>query len=144
MFNSETTEKEIMNLFALISAIKSSAENVTQHIDGDTEDIDEHCETVINLSEIMKDKLSNVWKDVSEIENKDEKEVENLCSSKPLAVMIAEILAHPEIPNELFDMVVEGLDIVADKGRFETLRKLESSPEYISKILKDYSEAANV
>ena len=144
MFNPENTEKEIMNLFALISAIKSSAENVERHIDGDTEDIDEHCETVINLSEMMKDKLSNVWKTVSEIESDKTPVSVNAESevSKPLAVMIAELLAHSDIPDELFDSIVEGLDIVADKGRFKTLRKLESSPEYISKILSDYAEVS--
>lgn len=130
MFNFENTEKEIVNLFALISAIKSSAENL---------DSGEESETIMNLADIARDKLSNVWKDVSEIETPARVDAESEVD-KPLANLIASVLAHPDIPNELFDMVVEGLDEVADKGRFKTLRKLESSPEYISKILSDYAE----
>src|SRR5215204_5491002 len=131
MFEIEKTEKDIMNLFGLITAIKSSAENVSA--DDDSENIEKHTESVAQLCDIASEKLSAVWANVSDIEPENESEVET--ESKPLAVMIAEILAHSEIPNELFDAVVEGLDEVADVGRFKSLRKLESSPEYISKIL---------
>ena|SRR5215204_6286097 len=141
MFDIEKTEKDIMNLFGLVTAIKSSAENVSSG--DDEENIEKHTESVAQLCDIASEKLSAVWANVSDIETaNDESESETVSSgeSKPLAVIIAELLAHSEIPNELFDSVVEGLDEVADVGRFKSLRKLESSPEYISKILSDYAE----
>jgi len=142
MFNHEKTEKDIMNLFGLITAIKSSAENVSAG--DDEENVTKHTESVAQLCDIASEKLSNVWKDVSDIEteseNKNETEV-SADESKPLADMIAAVLKHPDTPDELLSAVIEGLDEVADIGRFKTLRKLESSPEYISKILSDYGEA---
>jgi len=137
MFDIEKTEKDIMNLFGLITAIKSSAENVSGG--DDEENFTKHTESVAQLCDIASEKLTSVWANVSDIET--ETDDENESESKPLADMISAVLNHPEIPTELFDAVIEGLDEVADKGRFKTLRKLESSPEYISKILSDYGEA---
>ncbi len=52
MFNHEKTEKQIMHLFALLTAIKASAEN-------------DETEAVITLTEIADEKLKAVWKEVS-------------------------------------------------------------------------------
>jgi len=106
MFDIEKTEKDIMNLFGLITAIKSSAENVSAG--DDTENIEKHTESVAQLCDIASEKLSLVWANVSDIET-DETEVE----SKPLADMISAVLKHPDTPDELFSAVIEGLDEVS-------------------------------
>jgi len=147
MFDLEKTEKTIMNLFGLLTAIKSSAENLSRDID--IEQLDKHIESVTELCDISREKLTDVWESVSDIETADEIETEseienkaeNTSETKPLADMISAVLKHPDTPDELFSAVIDGLDEVADLGRFKTLRKLESSPEYISKILSDYGEA---
>ncbi len=124
MFNFEATEKKIIRLFALIHAVKASAENLGEGI------ADEHKFSIIGLAEIADQLTDAVYGDVSEIETKGK--------PKPLYKLVSLVLRHPETPDELYKAIEEGLNLVADKSRSRALDDFLESSEYIEKILNDY------
>src|SRR5215204_4396108 len=109
MFEIEKTEKDIMNLFGLITAIKSSSENVS--VGDDEENVTKHTESVAQLCDIASEKLSSVWATVSDIE-----------TEKGLEFSLAEILNHPSIPRELHTAIILSLYDIAEKGGFDALK----------------------
>ncbi len=126
MFNFEATEKKIIRLFALIHAVKASAENLAEGL------ADEHKFSIIGLAEIADQETDAVYQDVSEIESEGK--------PKPLYKLVSAILRHPDIPDELYKAIDEGLNLVADRSHSRALDDFLESPEYIAKVLKDYEK----
>ncbi len=122
MFDFEATEKKIIRLFALIHAIKASAENLDEGI------ADEHKFSIIGLAEIADALTDAVYQDVSEIETEGK--------PKPLYKLITSVLTHPETPNELYKTIEEGLSVLSNKSDNKALDGFLASPEYIAQVLE--------
>jgi hypothetical protein len=129
MFDLERTEKSVMNLFGLITAIRSSAENLSG---GDGEDTEKHCESVIELCDISREKLIEVWEAVSEVENK----------SVSTAEMISFLINDESVPDKISDALSSAVSDIFNHLPPEcTAQRIEHSPEYIEAVLSDYDEA---
>ncbi len=126
MFDFEATEKKIIRLFALIHAIKASAENLDEGI------ADEHKFSIIGLAEIADGLTDAVYQDISEIEIKGK--------PQPLYKLVSKVLTHPETPDELYKAIDEGLSLLSDKSHSRALDDFLESSEYVEKILNDYKK----
>lgn len=132
MFNIENTEKQVLQLYGIFTAISTLAMSINSPSAEDSE-VEKVSESINDLTVIAAEKLDVIWANVSEIETEKGKEFY-------LAERIVELLDSSVIPNELYHKIIAGLDEIADKGGFKTLKQIETSPEYISNILKDYRE----
>lgn len=89
-------------------------------------------------SEYIKRNDSNFSLEVITAEQKAEQKAEPTADTKPLALMLSEILNHPDTPIHIYNGIADGINETFND--IQSKERIADSPEYIGLVLSVYNE----
>lgn len=134
----EFAQLNILSIFNLIGRSATDAEGESG------EELDQFLNDLRNIADIGKGLLTEIQQTVSDLSDLRETDAPN--ENEPdktgrIAEQISALLHTKNLPDELYNSIIEGLDRIADVSNSKTLSRIETSAEYIESLLTDYREA---